>query len=541
MKISRRNFCLLMAGACCTGVLAACGSSSSSTASSSAASASAAASGEVRDELIFVNYRDIRDLNPHLYAGEMYAQSILYDTLVSITADGYEGCLAESWDISEDGCTYTFHIRPNVLFSDGEKCDANAILANFNAILENRERHTWLEMMNLLVGVSAPDENTFVIEMSEPYYPMLTELGCIRPFAMISPSCMINGSTKDGVNGHIGTGPYVLTDFVTDEYAVFERNENYWGEAPAIRKITVKVIPDNQTRIMALESGEIDLIFGKNMIDADAISQYLDSDKFTVGLSDPTSTRHIVMNTTHEILGDPAVRKALQHATDRQTISDGIFYGLEQPADTLYATTVPYCNVGLKPYEYSTETAAQILDEAGWVLGSDKMRAKDGKQLALDLLYNSDSVTEKTIAEYLQSEYLKLGISMTIHGEEEQSYRDNMKAGNFDMVFNICWGMPYDPQSSLAAMRAPVYGDYAAQQGLEDKAEIDEAITKILTSTDEAERQELYKSVLTNLHEDAMYLPLTYECNKALYTSALHGVHFGTDQYDVPFADMYFE
>ena len=541
MKISRRNFCLLMAGACCTGVLAACGSSSSSTASSSAASASAAAAGEVRDELIFVNYRDIRDLNPHLYAGEMYAQSILYDTLVSITANGYEGCLAESWDISEDGCTYTFHIRPNVLFSDGEKCDANAILANFNAILENRERHTWLEMMNLLVGVSAPDENTFVIEMSEPYYPMLTELGCIRPFAMISPSCMINGSTKDGVNGHIGTGPYVLTDFVTDEYAVFERNENYWGEAPAIRKITVKVIPDNQTRIMALESGEIDLIFGKNMIDADAISQYLDSDKFTVGLSDPTSTRHIVMNTTHEILGDPAVRKALQHATDRQTISDGIFYGLEQPADTLYATTVPYCNVGLKPYEYSTETAAQILDEAGWVLGSDKMRAKDGKQLALDLLYNSDSVTEKTIAEYLQSEYLKLGISMTIHGEEEQSYRDNMKAGNFDMVFNICWGMPYDPQSSLAAMRAPVYGDYAAQQDLKDKAEIDEAITRILTSTDEAERQELYKSVLTNLHEDAMYLPLTYECNKALYTSALHGVHFGTDQYDVPFADMYFE
>ena len=103
MKISRRSFCLLMAGACCTGVLAACGSSSSPTASSSAASASAAASGEVRDELIFVNYRDIRDLNPHLYAGEMYAQSILYDTLVSITADGYEGCLAESWDISEDG------------------------------------------------------------------------------------------------------------------------------------------------------------------------------------------------------------------------------------------------------------------------------------------------------------------------------------------------------------------------------------------------------------------------------------------------------
>ena len=493
-----------------------------------------------KDELVFVNYRDIRDLNPHLYAGEMYAQSILYDTLVSSAEDGYKGCLAEDWTISEDGRTYTFNIRDGVYFSDGTLCDANAVLANFNAIIENKERHTWLEMMNLLVGVSAPDSDTFVIELREPYYPMLTELGCIRPFAMISPNCMKNGSTKDGVEGYIGTGPYVLTDFVTDEYAVFERNENYWGEKPKIRRITVKVIPDNQTRIMALESGEIDLIFGKNMIDADAISQYLNSDKFTVGLSDPTSTRHIVLNTTHEILGDLAVRQALQYATNRQAISDGIFYGLEQPAGTLYASTIPYCDVDLEPYSYDSEKTGHILDEAGWVMGSDGIRAKDGKKLELDLLYNSDSVTEKTISEYLQSEYQKLGISMNIHGEEEQSYRDNMKAGNFDMVFNICWGMPYDPQSSLAAMRAPVYGDFAAQQGLEDKDQIDRAITDILTSTDETRRQELYSFVLTRLHEDAVYIPLTYECNKALYTSDLHGVHFGTDQYDVPFADMYY-
>ena len=530
--MNRKLCALLLAGALSIGLLTGCGGNTEP--------AGQTAEGEARDELIFVNYRDIRDLNPHLYAGEMYAQSILYDTLVSSTADGYEGCLAEDWTISEDGRIYTFNIRDEVYFSDGTLCDANAILANFNAIIENKDRHTWLEMMNLLVGVSAPDADTFVIELSEPYYPMLTELSCIRPFAMISPECMIDGSTKDGVNGYIGTGPYVLTDFVTDEYAVFERNENYWGEAPAIQKITVKVIPDNQTRIMALESGEIDLIFGKNMIDADAISQYVDSDKFTVSLSDPTSTRHIVLNTTNEILSDTAVRQALQHATNRQAISEGIFYGLEQPADTLYAPTIPYCDVDLEPYAYDAELAASMLEQAGWVMGSDGIRVKDGKKLELDLLYNSDSVTEKTISEYLQSEYLKLGISMNIHGEEEQSYRDNMKAGNFDMVFNICWGMPYDPQSSLAAMRAPVYGDYAAQQGLADKAEIDQAITNILISTDEAERQALYDFVLTRLHEDAVYIPLTYECNKALYTSDLQGVHFGTDQYDVPFADMYF-
>ena len=505
------------------------------------AAASEAGASEGKEELVFVNYRDIRDLNPHLYAGEMYAQEMLYETIVNITADGYEGCLAESWDISDDGKTYTFHIRDGVKFSDGEVCDANAIKANFDAIIENKDRHTWLEMMNLLVGVSAPDDKTFVIELSEPYYPLLTELGVTRPFAMISPKAMKDGSTKDGVNAYIGTGPYVLTDFVTDEYAVFEANENYWGEQPKIKKITVKVIPDNQTRILALEKGEIDMIFGKNMIDADAINQYTGNDKFTVSLSDPTSTRQIVLNTTRDVLADKEVRQALQHATNKQAISDGIFYGLEQPADTLFAKTVPYCDIDLEPYAYDVELAQSMLDEAGWVVGADKIRERDGQKLNIDLLYNSDSVTEKAIAEYLQSEYQKIGISLNIHGEEEQSYRDNMKAGNFDMVFNICWGTPYDPQSSLAAMRAPVYGDYAAQLGLEDKADIDQAITDILVSTDETKRQGLYTFVLTRLHEDAVYIPLTYECNKAIYRSDLQGFHFTQTQYEVPFADFYFE
>ena len=534
---------------CLAGLMAAsltgCGGAGNAAETTAAAENSAAASeagaSEGKEELVFVNYRDIRDLNPHLYAGEMYAQEMLYETLVNITADGYEGCLAESWDISDDGKTYTFHIRDGVKFSDGEVCDANAIKANFDAIIENKDRHTWLEMMNLLVGVSAPDDKTFVIELSEPYYPLLTELGVTRPFAMISPKAMKDGSTKDGVNAYIGTGPYVLTDFVTDEYAVFEANENYWGEQPKIKKITVKVIPDNQTRILALEKGEIDMIFGKNMIDADAINQYTGNDKFTVSLSDPTSTRQIVLNTTRDVLADKEVRQALQHATNKQAISDGIFYGLEQPADTLFAKTVPYCDIDLEPYAYDVELAQSMLDEAGWVVGSDKIREKDGQKLNIDLLYNSDSVTEKAIAEYLQSEYQKIGISLNIHGEEEQSYRDNMKAGNFDMVFNICWGTPYDPQSSLAAMRAPVYGDYAAQLGLEDKADIDQAITDILVSTDETKRQELYTFVLTRLHEDAVYIPLTYECNKAIYRSDLQGFHFTQTQYEVPFADFYFE
>jgi nickel transport system substrate-binding protein len=496
---------------------------------------------EVKDELVYVNFRDIRDLNPHLYAGEMYAQEILYETLISLTEDGYEGCLAESWEISEDGRIYTFHIRPDVYFSDGEICDAYAIKVNFDAILENKERHAWQEWLKLLEGIEAPDENTVVISISEPYYPLLTELAVTRPFAMISPKAMKNGSTMNGVEAYIGTGPYVLTNFVTDEYAVFEVNENYWGEKPKIKKITVKVIPDNQTRILALENGEIDLIYGKNMIDAEAINNYLNDERFTVSVSNPTSTRQILLNTAHTILGDKTVRQALQHATNKQAISEGVFYGLEPPADTLYARTVPYCDIELEPYTYDMDLAASMLENGGWIKGSDNIREKDGQKLSLTLLYNSDSVTEKTIAEYLQSEYGKIGVKLEIKGEEEQSYRDNMKAGNFEMVFNISWGTPYDPQSSLSAMRAPVYGDYAAQLGLEDKAEIDQAITDILLSTDEEKRQELYAFVLTRLHEDAVYIPLTYELNKAIHTKKLLGVEFSQSQYEVPFSAMYFE
>ena len=552
MKKQLLSLCL--AGVLAAAVLAGCNTSSQETGTAgtsggvtgaetpagSAGTTEGTAAGSV-DELLFVNFRDIRDLNPHLYAGEMYAQTILYETLVRVSDDGVVPCLAETWDISEDGKVYTFYLREGVTFTDGEVCDANAVKANFDAIIENKSRHTWLEMMNLLESVEVVDDYTFRINMTSPYYPMLIELGGTRPFGMISPKAMKDGSTMNGVNEYIGTGPYKLTDYVTDEYAVFEVNETYWGETPAIEKITVKVIPDNQTRVLALQKGEIDLIYGKDMLDAETIMGFEGNGDFEISLSDPISTRQLLMNTTDEVLGDLEVRKALQHATNKQAISDGIFNGLESPADTLYSAGIPYCNVGLVPYAYDMDKAASVLDAAGWLPGSDGIREKDGRKLAFGLLYCNDRVTEKNIAEYLQNEYGKIGIQMDIHGEEEQSYRDNMKAGNFDMVFNIAWGTPQDPQSSMAAMRAPVYGDFAAQQGLADKAEIDKAISDILVSTDEGERQKLYAFVLERLHEDAVYIPLTYECNKALYSNKLSGVSFDANAYRIPFEGMFFE
>ena len=502
-------------------------------------------------KLVYANFRDLRDLNPHLYNGELFAQNLIFESLVKITEDGdFEPWLAESWEISEDGKEYVFKLREDVTFSDGEKFNAEAAKANFDAILDNADRHTWLESVRLMQevdnsggkSVEVTGEYELTLRLSEAYYPFLVELGVTRPFRFISPKCFIDGTTKNGVSDIVGTGSYVLSENHVDEYYIFKVNEDYWGEKPEIKEIEVKVIPDNQTRVMALKNGEVDLIYGTNMIDAETYKEFESLDGFKTSISDPISTRMMIINTTDEILGDVKVRKAIQHATDRKTISESIFSGIESPADTVLAKTVPYADIDLKAYDYNLDTAKKLLDEAGWKEVKGKTyRQKDGKELSIVLNYCSDSVTEKTIAEFYQSELAKVGIKLEISGEEEQAYRDRMKAGDFDITFNISWGSPYDPQSFLAGMRMPVYGDYAAQQGLKEKAQIDETILKALTSTDEEKRQEYYTYVLTTLHEEAVYIPLTYERNRAVYNEKVKNVTFNASQFEVPMEKMKIE
>lgn len=496
---------------------------------------------EQKDEIVFANFRDIRDPNPHLYQGEMWFQEMVFETLVSVEETGIEPGLAESWEITDEGKTYTFKIREGVTFSDGAILDANAIELNFDAIWDNIERHVWLESMNLITEYGAIDDYTFEIKLSDAYYPMLIDLGVTRPFAMCSPNAMIDGTTKDGLSEYIGSGPYVLVDNVQDEYAIFEANENYWGEVPEIKRVVMKVIPDNQTRVMALEKGEIDIIYGAEVLDAETLIAYADKDGFVAATSDPLSTRQVILNAENSILSDINVRYALSHAVNKEDISEGIFYGFEPPADFLYAKTIPYADIDLEPFEYNVDLANELLDEAGWEMGSNGIRTKDGQEMTLRILYDNNMVTGKVISEYLQATFLEIGIKIELTGLERQTYFDALKAGDFDIAHNIAWGTPYDPQSSLAAMKGPVYGDYAAQLSLPNKAEIDQAITDVFVTTDEEERQELYTYIMTELHNSAIYIPLTYENNKALYVEELQNVEFKPSQYTVPFETMFFE
>lgn len=501
------------------------------------------------EKIVYANYRDIRDLNPHLYNGEMFAQNLLYESLVRIKDDGsISPWLAESYEVSEDGKTYVFKLREDVYFTDGAKFNAEAAKLNFDAILDNYERHSWIESVSLMKevensgkeSVEVTGEYELTIHLSKSYYPFLVELGVIRPLRFISPNCFIDGTTKNGVTDYIGTGSYYLSEHVTDEYAIFKVNEKYWGDVPDIEEIIVKVIPDSQSRVMALESGEIDLIYGANMIDSETYTKFLNLSEFKTKVSEPISSRVMMINTQDEILGDVRLRKALQYATDRETISKSIFLGIEDPAYTLFSSEVPYADIGLTPYEYNLEKAKELLNEAGWgEVNGQSYRQKDGRELAFTLHYSSDNVTDKTIAEFYKGELAKIGINLEIIGEEAQAYTDRAKSGNFDIIFNESWGKPYDPQSFLASMReSSVHGDYEAQKGLKEKEQIDEAILNALEATTEEERQEYYTYVLETLHEEAVYIPLTYETNRAIYSNKIKNVTFGQSQYEVTFADM---
>ena len=172
---------------------------------------------------------------------------------------------------------------------------------------------------------------------------LMIELGVIRPFRFVSPKAFKNGTTKDGVNEYIGTGPYVLKQNTVDQEAIFEVNEKYWGEKPKVKIIRVKVIPDGQTRALALEKGEIDLLFGKNMIDAETMEKFSTMKGFETKMSEPLSTRMMIVNTTKGALQDKNVRKAIQHVLDKKLYTESIFGGSELPADYLLVKTVKIC------------------------------------------------------------------------------------------------------------------------------------------------------------------------------------------------------
>ncbi|WP_409348107.1 nickel ABC transporter substrate-binding protein [Paenibacillus gyeongsangnamensis] len=483
--------------------------------------------------------RDIGTMNPHVYnPSQLIAQSMIYEPLVSYKEGGkLEPHLAESWDISKDGKEYTFKLRKNVKFSDGTPFNAAIVKKNFDAVMKNFKNHSWLGFINVLDKTEAVDENTFKLTLKAPYYPTIQELSVVRPVRFLGEAGFPDdGDTSKGVKKAVGTGPWMLSDYKKDEYAEFTRNPNYWGDKPKAGKIVIKVIPDGETRVLAFEKKELDLIYGEGVISLDAFKQLKASGKYETSLSEPIATREIVMNTTKDILSDLRVRLALQHGFNKQAMVDGITAGLEEKADNILPKNLPYTNMDVKPLEYNVDKAKAYLEEAGWKLPAGKtVREKDGKPLELELLYEKSDQVQKPMAETLQAEWGAIGVKLNIKSLEITEQVKRLKSADFDLYFWSSYGSPYDPHSFINIAAEKGFGISESLSSLPMKKDLDQQIKQAFVSTDESKRQQLYNSILKTLQEQASFLPISYIKKTAVCQKGVKGFVFPANRDDNPF------
>jgi nickel transport system substrate-binding protein len=485
---------------------------------------------------------NIGPLNPHLYTpNQMFAQSMIYEPLVQYQADGsVKPWLAKSWTHTADGRVWTFSLRDDVTFSNGEPFDASAAAANFRAVLDNRARHAWLELTNQISDVKVLSKTELQITLKSAYYPFLQELALPRPFRFIAPSQFKAHQTMHGINAPIGTGPWVLQASKLNQYDILVRNDHYWGEKPQIRQVTVKVIPDPVTRAMAFETGEVDLLYGnEGLLPLDTFSRFRQNPAYRTQLSRPVETVMLALNSAKAPTNELAVREALNYAVNKKSLIGNVLYGTQQVADTLFAPTVPYANIHLKPRQYDPQQAKALLEKAGWKCPAGKaIREKKGQPLRIELAFIGTDALSKSMAEIIQADMRQIGVDVALVGEEESSIYARQRDGRFGMIFNRTWGAPYDPHAFISSMRTPSHADFQAQRGLADKPVIDSEIGKVLQTSSEAQRQALYRDILTRLHDDAVYLPISYVSMMVVAKPELGEIPYAPVASDIPFEQI---
>lgn len=203
--------------------------------------------------------RAVDDINPFTFEAIFNVQSMVFEPLVEYGDNGeIVPALAESWEVSPDGKTFTFHLREGVTFSDGAPWSAEAAKKSLDLWIGD-EGYSFIEISKIVTEVTATDDLTLTLTLSRPYAFVLQELSLVRPVRFLSPNAF------DGDGGYggepIGTGPWVLESNTPNE-TVLTRNKEYWGGAPDVAEVVIKVIPDAKTRLTALRTGDIDLIGG---------------------------------------------------------------------------------------------------------------------------------------------------------------------------------------------------------------------------------------------------------------------------------------
>lgn len=454
--------------------------------------------------------------------------SLVYETLLKYDDGEVKPNLAEDYSFNEDGTVLTMKLRQGITFHDGAAFNAEAVKKNLD-YMHGNPGYASLPGIRDIANVEATDKYTVTITYPHPYYAYAYDFCWPDVCVMQSPSQIVEGDYTT-VQGYAGTGPYIYDKYVSGEYTRFERNENYWGETPCFDEIIAKYIPDETSRLQALQTGEVDMIFGNAMLTYQDYQQAL-SIKGIEGIiaKKDTRARDLTLNASSKKLSDVKVRQAIAYAINKQEISDGLTYGYEKVADMPFPEGTPYADITLNTnYTYDPEKAAALLDEAGWTVEDSGVREKDGETLTLSYIFGSgrDSLAS-SVATLIKSQLGAIGITVEIHSMEEMEWFSEMMAGNYDITYwngqyeyasPHCW---FTPMSSMSPQMA-------ALSKVTDAQEFFNAITAVTKTDDPAEVQELYNYLINYDLDNAIDVPLTLYKDMIVYNSEkISGYDFG--------------
>ena len=269
------------------------------------------------------------------------ACGLIYETLVSYENGGIVPELAEEWCWDDTNTILTFKLRQNVTFTDGTAFNAESV----KAILEfdsSNPNFSGIKGIHNIESVEIIDEHTVAIHYAAPCFSYINDFCFQNVAGMMSPK-VFEAENFQTFKDVIGTGPYVRKEMISGDCTRFVRNENYWGNAPYYDEVVIKYIPESSSRLQALQTGEVDLIYGADLLSYDDYYQALSLEGIKGAINDGnTLTRNLVLNASSVILNDIKVRQAIACAVNKEEITEGLTYGCETPATTLFAPGAPY-------------------------------------------------------------------------------------------------------------------------------------------------------------------------------------------------------
>lgn len=428
--------------------------------------------------------------------------------------------LAESWEISPDARTYTFRLKKNVGFHDGTPFNADAVKFTFDRVMDPTtmagQAHDQLGPYD---HAEVEDDYTVKVVMKRGYAPLLTNLNGY--LGIVSPTAV----KKDpaGFARHpVGTGPFIFKEWVPKDHITLVKNPDYnWGSsffrhagAPYLDRVIFKVIPEASVRVGTLKSGETQYVDDIAPLSYDELKK--DPDFVVIEKGEPGSGYVLLLNTTSKgAVSDPRVRVALEYAIDREGLNKSVFHGLHRVATSpLMKPTFGYDPSTEQIYSFDPATAKQILDQAGWKVGSDGIRERNGQKLTIEFPIISRP-TDKAIAESIQASLHDVGIDMKVSPLERAAYAEQRKQNRYDA--NFVW-FPYgDPDVLRTIFHSANIS--AFNRAKYQVPEVDRMLEDAAATLDNAQRANLYARIQQRVLKDAVVVPLvdtiTYNAKRA--------------------------